>query len=101
MYGGVEFWLLKEAGNQSYRVVHPIELKVSEIVYPQTFSLPEPSGRIPMTDFMSIQKSFIEEAVMQGLMADPSQEKGELKAMREHLKDLQKYVDSLLKAVTK
>lgn len=101
MYGGVEFWLLQEAGRGSYRIAETLDIKLGETVHEGAFSLPEPTGRLTMSDFMSLQKSFIEEAVMQGLMTDPSQEKGELRAMREHLKDLQKYVDSLLRTVTK
>jgi hypothetical protein len=101
MYGGVEFWLMQEAGQGSYRIAQPFDIKIGSEVYDGAFSLPEPTGRIPMHDWVSLQKSFIEEAVMQGLISDPSVEKGELKAMKEHLKDLQKYVDTMMKVLSR
>jgi len=100
-HNGVEIWLFKTGPGGSLNVVKPVNLEVDPEPLNGAFMLPKSTLTIPMRDFEALKQSFVTEAVMAGLMVDPSTERGELLATKKHLADLQKYVDLLLRNTVK
>lgn len=96
-FNGVQLWLLEPNGAGGHRVIQPIQLTLSASILNNGDILPEPTIELSHENIRTLLPSLIEELVREGMMPDPSMEKGELKAMKEHLADLQMFIAQLLK----